>query len=1051
MLDKLQITETMSLDFYTNNIKTINVKQYDTNARFIHVSFTEQGKKVSLNQSTMSVIVRFKKSDGKFGLRDCEILEDGSVLIELTEQMTVVSGKAQMDVMILEESGIKADSLANITSFEKCGIAVLSTMPLYLNVIATPIQGAELESEYDFTTLNKSLAASLAIEIAENGKFDESGNLIEDGRVQVEKKRVDAETARNEAEALRNIAENGKFDEYGNLIEDGRVQNEQQRIEAEDNRVEAETQRNIAENGKFDEYGNLIEGGRVQAEQQRVEAEIQREKNVSNAIKNCEEAIVGIGVVMQTEKGVADGVASLDETGKIPLEQIPDGIQAEVDWNATEVARGAIQNKPPIEKGEGENSLTQSEEVDKNLAIGNHSVAFGKNNIAGSKAYYISALDFKNRKIYLSNTQVVDAPPTTTGEVDTSFETPAYEVGKQFNIVVPDDHYILCGTIESIENNVVTYTEDSDLGFTKFMSLKHLQERFETTEWSEICSIDDYTFAVPSQPLVGIVVITGSEFVEGGYNIAAGSFSHAEGAKTFVAGNFGHAEGQRTTAGYSAHAEGNGATALGKEAHAEGYRTNAMGDITHAEGRYTIASGYASHAEGNHTNSSGGYSHAEGSYTSAEGKQAHSEGLYTVAKAVCSHAEGYTSLASGTCAHAEGIKTSATGEYSHAEGASSEPLPTDFTDLTTDEQIIARWGTYKFLLAKGPGAHAEGLDTLALGEYSHAEGYRNIASGTYSHAEGRYATASGYASHAEGNHTTASGSYSHAEGYFNNSEGKYSHTENSDNTAIGIRSHAQGYNNTTSAFASHVEGQGNIINVKGNSSHVQGKYNLEDTSGTYAHIVGGGNSDTPSNLHTIRWKDGQGFFRGGTTTEGADYAEYFEWLDGNPDGEDRVGLLVTLDGEKIKLANADDEILGIISGTAAVLGDNYECEWNGKYLTDVFGRIQYEMVEEFYDEIVGVDEETNEPITEKQSLGFFKHPVLNPDYDPCKEYVNRGDRPEWDAVGMLGKMYVRDDGTCQVNGYATIGENGKATASNEKTNMRVLSRVNENVVRVLLK
>ena len=161
-------------------------------------------------------------------------------------------------------------------------------------------------------------------------------------------------------------------------------------------------------------------------------------------------------------------------------------------------------------------------------------------------------------------------------------------------------------------------------------------------------------------------------------------------------------------------------------------------------------------------------------------------------------------------------------------------------------------------------------------------------------------------------------------------------------------------------------------------------------------------------------------------------------------------MLVTLDGEKIRLANNGDEILGIISGTAAVLGDNYECEWNGKYLTDDFGRVIYDLVEEFVDEIVGEDEEGN-PIIEKQSLGFWKHPRLNPDYDPEQTYVNRADRPEWDTVGMLGKLYVRDDGTCQVNGYATVGENGIATASSDKTNMRVLSRVNENIVRVLLK
>ena len=171
---------------------------------------------------------------------------------------------------------------------------------------------------------------------------------------------------------------------------------------------------------------------------------------------------------------------------------------------------------------------------------------------------------------------------------------------------------------------------------------------------------------------------------------------------------------------------------------------------------------------------------------------------------------------------------------------------------------------------------------------------------------------------------------------------------------------------------------------------------------------------------------------------------------GNPDNEDRVGYLVTLDGEKIRFANPGDEILGIISANPAVLGDNYECDWNGKYLTDEFGRILYDKVEEFID-IPKVDEETGEITTEKKSLGFFDHPRINPDYDPDQEYINRRNRSEWGMVGMLGKLFVRDDGTAQINGYVSAGEGGIATASTEKTNMRVLSRVNDHVVKVLLK
>ena len=652
----------------------------------------------------------------------------------------------------------------------------------------------------------------------------------------------------------------------------------------------------------------------------------------------------------------------------------------------------------------GENSVALGDGVQ---AIGTGSIALGTETIAGSRAYYISALDFDNRKIYLSNTQVMDAPPTTTGEVDTSFETPAYEVGKEFNIIVPNNHYILCGTIESIKNNVVTYTKDSNLGFTKFMSLEELQERFGTTKWSEICAIDDYTFAVPSQPNIGIASITSCNYAEGGYNIAAGSFSHAEGAETLTAGNFGHAEGRETVAGYASHAEG--------------YESQALGLHSHAEGVRTIAGANQSHAEGYESQALGLHSHAEGQGCKSEGQASHAEGSGTIAKGLTSHAEGNQTETSGEDAHAEGFKTKATANHSHAEGFIS--------------------------VASAYASHAEGYETNATNTGAHAEGYVTSASGLYSHAEGQFSHATDQASHAEGYETVASALASHAEGYQSEASGSTSHAEGGYTKATNTYSHAEGQESIANGRTSHAEGMRTIAGS--NYQHVQGMDNIEDTATKYLHIVGNGSYNNRSNAHTVSWS-GKAWYAGSVTSNGADYAEYFEWLDENPEKEDRVGLLVTLDGDKIKLANVGDEVLGIISGTAAVLGDNYECEWNGKYLTDDFGRIIYEDVEEFIDEIIGKDEEGNSVI-EKVSLGLFKRPVLNPNYDSTQEYINRADRPEWDAVGMLGKLYVRDNGTCQVNGYVKVVENGVATASTEKTNIRVLSRVTDNVIKVLLK
>ena len=251
-----------------------------------------------------------------------------------------------------------------------------------------------------------------------------------------------------------------------------------------------------------------------------------------------------------------------------------------------------------------------------------------------------------------------------------------------------------------------------------------------------------------------------------------------------------------------------------------------------------------------------------------------------------------------------------------------------------------------------------------------------------------------------------------------------------------------------SAYCCQAFGRG--VQVFGSSSMVQGKFNILDKKyqNTYAHIVGNGTSDSArSNAYTLDWQ-GNGTFAGTVSSStGADYAEYFEWKDGNPNNEDRVGYIVTLDGDKIVKANTGDDVLGICSGTAMVLGDSAEWNWSKRYLTDDFGRIIYEDYDVEHEEIK--DEETGK-IIEEAWTEHIHTPKQNPEYDPSKPYIKRADRPEWQIVGMMGKIYVRDDGSCVVNGYADV-KDGIATKANGKTNMRVMERVTDNIVRVLMK
>lgn len=169
-----------------------------------------------------------------------------------------------------------------------------------------------------------------------------------------------------------------------------------------------------------------------------------------------------------------------------------------------------------------------------------------------------------------------------------------------------------------------------------------------------------------------------------------------------------------------------------------------------------------------------------------------------------------------------------------------------------------------------------------------------------------------------------------------------------------------------------------------------------------------------------------------TNTISADYAELFEWEDGNTDLEDRRGYFVTfVDGDKIRIANSKDEyILGVVSGQPSIVGNHDLNEWQGKYVRDQFGTLQTDP---------NIDPETKDNL------------LINPEYDENMYYHTREERPEWDPIGMLGVIRVRDDGTCISGKYCTVDDYGRATRSDSPTGYRVLSRINDEVIKIVFR
>lgn len=315
-----------------------------------------------------------------------------------------------------------------------------------------------------------------------------------------------------------------------------------------------------------------------------------------------------------------------------------------------------------------------------------------------------------------------------------------------------------------------------------------------------------------------------------------------------------------------------------------------------------------------------------------------------------------------------------------------------------------------FMAAENPtGTGAFSLNRKSgtiTGKYSFASGNNCTASGTYCFASGTNCTASGGGSQAVGTYCTANGIGAFAEGYYTTAQGGQ---------------HSLGHYNDTSV-------------TTGGSTN--------GASSDTAFVIGNGSRGSASNAFRVDY-NGTPYAKSALTTTGCDYAEFFEWLDGNPDAEDRRGYFVTLDEEKIKKAEPGDYILGIVSGQPSIIGNGDE-SWMGRYVMDDFGAFVYESFE--YEEEV-IDHKTGEVACIVKKTGTkYKE---NPNYDPSKSYVQRADRPEWSAVGMLGVLSVWDDGTCEVNGYCKVANGGIATKAD--TGYRVIKRVNKNIVKVIFR
>lgn len=190
--------------------------------------------------------------------------------------------------------------------------------------------------------------------------------------------------------------------------------------------------------------------------------------------------------------------------------------------------------------------------------------------------------------------------------------------------------------------------------------------------------------------------------------------------------------------------------------------------------------------------------------------------------------------------------------------------------------------------------------------------------------------------------------------------------------------------------------------------------------------------------------DGNGTCDGAWTGGGADLAEMYEWADGNPGAEDRIGWSVTLTGDRIARAAKGDTAIGVISARPSLVMNDSPMGWQGRHLRDDWGRVVMEPYVAVHWDVVtqnhrtAKDPDTGEPVRVPAGVSVERvthmadaipagvrvpadavrsrtdatgAPLLrrkrNPDYKPDQPYQRRSERAGWGRVGIAGRVLMR--------------------------------------------
>lgn len=375
------ITKNVDIDLsLTNTYVIINAEEGDIRTRFVTVTLLDNGKIYDLSTlSDAKTRLQGTRSDGRAILNNCTI-EDNKIKFELTADLTTCVGihkcqvalydnealltsipfKIKINPSTLDEKAVVAepifsvltDTLLRVEEANRQAIQNMEDIRVILedstevnNQVRDTLvvaEGVITEGREVIDTMNTQLGniTQIGTDVSEAERIRQAN---EEQRVFNESERVRAEAIRIERENNRQTAE-----ETRNTNEETRQANEEVRIANENERIANETTRqqneivretNEATRQSNEQERENLRDGLVTATNDANNATLEAKRATQYAQQmadECRNIVVGTGLIPSTEKGAVNGVASLDENGKVPASQLPGFVDEIIEGTVSE-------------------------------------------------------------------------------------------------------------------------------------------------------------------------------------------------------------------------------------------------------------------------------------------------------------------------------------------------------------------------------------------------------------------------------------------------------------------------------------------------------------------------------------------------------------------------------------------------------------------------------------------------------------------------------------------------------------------------------------------